>query len=119
MAWRRYALAENESTVQMRVGRQRGSGPIEEYLLYQTLVGTWPLESSPNVGGQKYTARIQQFMQKALREAKIHTSWMSPWEQYESATKEFIANILSSQNEAFADDVTNFVAGIADAGFVN
>jgi (1->4)-alpha-D-glucan 1-alpha-D-glucosylmutase len=50
----------------------------EEYLLYQTLVGTWPLEPFDEAGRQIYADRIVQYMEKALREAKLHTSWMNP-----------------------------------------
>src|SRR6185295_13107596 len=54
----------------------------EEYLLYQTLVGTWPLGATASAGDPaahaEYVARIQAYMEKALKEAKVHTSWVSP-----------------------------------------
>ncbi len=64
----------------------------EEYLLYQTLVGAWPLRDSelPAFG-----PRIQQYMQKALREAKQHTSWINPDDEYEQAVASFIDGVLA------------------------
>src|SRR4029079_497545 len=52
----------------------------EEYLLYQTLVGTWPTEKLTSAVRDAYRDRILQYMEKALREAKIHSSWMNPAE---------------------------------------
>src|SRR5213082_1430577 len=53
----------------------------EEYLLYQTLLGTWPVDLDgapvPSVG-PKFIARIQRYMAKALKEAKLNTSWIQP-----------------------------------------
>ena len=71
----------------------------EEYLLYQTLLGTWPMQ--PNGQPQltataEYVDRIQAYMAKALHEAKINTSWTQPNEQWDAAMRDFIANILKS-----------------------
>ncbi|MGZ4959975.1 MAG: malto-oligosyltrehalose synthase, partial [Methylomonas sp.] len=49
-----------------------------EYLLYQTLLGTWPLEALDAETLQSFAARIDDYMQKAIKEAKIHTSWINP-----------------------------------------
>ena len=69
----------------------------EEYLLYQTLLGTWPIgpDGSPqrNVGAE-YTGRIQSYMTKALNEAKLNTSWIRPNEPWLAATRDFVARIL-------------------------
>ena len=78
----------------------------EEYLLYQTLIGTWPLGSGDEKGGSndtEYVKRIQQYMVKALREAKVHSSWLSPNLKYEQAVNDFIERILSPGG-AFAND---------------
>jgi (1->4)-alpha-D-glucan 1-alpha-D-glucosylmutase len=91
----------------------------EEYLLYQTLVGTWPLEPFDDAGREQYVDRIVQYMEKALREAKLHTSWMNPSEDYEAHVLGFVRKILGPEAAAFQTDLTQFVAEIADAGFVN
>jgi len=69
----------------------------EEYLLYQTLLGTWPVDHSGAavpVASEEYIDRIQTYMAKALREAKVNTSWIQPNEQWDSATREFVEKIL-------------------------
>jgi (1->4)-alpha-D-glucan 1-alpha-D-glucosylmutase len=91
----------------------------EEYLLYQSLVGTWPLEPMDDPQREEYIQRITNYMEKALREAKLHTSWMNPSEDYETAVMDFVRNILSPEAAAFQTDLGQFVASIADAGFVN
>ena len=74
----------------------------EEYLLYQTLVGTWPTEELTEDARNAYRDRIVQYMEKAIREAKIHASWMNPSEEYETAVREFIADLFSDKSAAFA-----------------
>ena len=93
--------------------------PNEQYLLYQTLVGTWPLEPFSADGRREYTDRIVQYMEKALREAKIHTSWMNPAEAYEAAVFDFVRDVLSEKAVKFQADLGTFVSEIADSGFVN
>jgi (1->4)-alpha-D-glucan 1-alpha-D-glucosylmutase len=80
-----------------------------EYLLYQTLVGTWPIESS----------RIRVFMAKAAREAKVHTSWTDPRLDYEAALDGFVAAVLADR--AFIADLQAFLAGnlIVERGRAN
>ena len=64
----------------------------EEYLLYQTLLGSWPLGA--NEASDEYIERIQAYMTKAMKEAKVNTSWIQPNEQWDNATKDFVAKIL-------------------------
>ena len=71
----------------------------EEYLLYQTLLGTWPMRANGEpdpVPPADYIERTQGYMTKALKEAKINTSWIQPNEQWDSAMHDFIAKILES-----------------------
>ena len=91
----------------------------EEYLLYQTLVGTWPLGPMAAKERQAYANRVVQYMAKALREAKIHTSWMNPSEAYESAVFDFVRDLLAKKGAVFQAGLTSFVRQIADSGFVN
>src|SRR5436309_6862141 len=69
----------------------------EEYLLYQTLLGTWPMrmDGEPeSVPTQEYVERIQSYMAKALLEAKINTSWIQPNEEWDGAMRDFVTEIL-------------------------
>src|SRR5262249_31961477 len=61
----------------------------EEYLLYQTLVGAWPLEPGSPEGSEEFVSRIQAYLLKALHEAKVHTSWINPNPDYDNAVIEF------------------------------
>jgi (1->4)-alpha-D-glucan 1-alpha-D-glucosylmutase len=92
-----------------RGARQASAAVVDaatQYLFYQTLVGAFPLELE----------RAQSYMQKAVREAKTHTSWTSPDMRYEAAVAEFVRGVL--EDRALMDDVAAFVALIAPPGFV-
>jgi (1->4)-alpha-D-glucan 1-alpha-D-glucosylmutase len=89
----------------------------EEYLLYQTLIGAWPTPGSGLVA-ESFLRRIQDYMLKAMREAKFHSSWLSPNEEYEQAVFEFIRRILTPE-ASFLDDFVEFQAPIARAGTFN
>lgn len=58
-------------------------------------------------------------MEKAVREAKINTSWMNPSEAYETAVREFICDLFGPNGKEFVADVSRYVAQIADCGYVN
>ncbi|HEX3816655.1 MAG TPA: malto-oligosyltrehalose synthase, partial [Chthoniobacterales bacterium] len=69
----------------------------EEYLLYQTLLGAWPLEpfrELSEASRKEFVGRIQQYMAKALKEAKLNTSWVQPNEPWDAAVAEFVAHVL-------------------------
>ncbi len=92
----------------------------EEYLLYQTLVGTWPLEPLDETGRSEYVARIQEYMNKALKEAKLHTSWINQNEAYEQAVREFVAAILEpGEDNPFIRDFVEFQQTTTRAGLLN
>jgi (1->4)-alpha-D-glucan 1-alpha-D-glucosylmutase len=95
----------------------------EQYLLYQTLAGTWPHSGGTRPmsaqAQQAYTERIVQYMLKALREAKLHTSWMNPAEPYEAAVIAFVQKVLSDEAAGFLADLDSFAHRIAGSGLVN
>jgi len=68
----------------------------EEYLVYQTLLGTWPF--SAEEVNEAYVERIQRYMLKAIKEAKVNSSWIQPNEDWEAAVKKFIAGTLGSDH---------------------
>ena len=74
----------------------------EEYLLYQTLLGTWPLEPMDGEAYARYRERIAAYMLKAIREAKVNTSWINPNAEYEEAVGAFVHAVLGeSPDNAF------------------
>ena len=92
----------------------------DEYLLYQTLLGTWPFAGLQTGEREQYVTRIQDYAVKAAREAKVRTSWISPYEPYERATCEFITGILSPKTRnTFLDDFLPFARRIAELGIWN
>jgi (1->4)-alpha-D-glucan 1-alpha-D-glucosylmutase len=92
----------------------------DEFLLYQTLIGTWPLDPHDPAERDLYRERIQNYMLKATREAKVNTSWVSPNEDYERATREFVGAILdTSRRNPFLADFEPFAQRISELGLWN
>jgi (1->4)-alpha-D-glucan 1-alpha-D-glucosylmutase len=89
-------------------------------ILFQTIVGAWPLTLRPNDAGglAAYGRRIAAWQQKALREAKLHSDWAVPNEAYEGAADDFIARLFRGPSELL-DEVADFAHRIAPAGAVN
>lgn len=92
----------------------------EEYLLYQTLVGAWPFKGMSAEEHSEFILRIQEYMNKALKEAKSHTSWISSDEEYERAVRDFITRVLEpvEQNQ-FLREFAPFQRRVARAGIFN
>ena len=89
----------------------------DEYLLYQTLVGTFPLSGELD---STYVRRIQEYMIKAIREAKVHTAWIKPDEEYEKVVSGFVDSCLnSSQNPLFMDALRTFTRRVSWFGMLN
>ena len=87
-----------------------GASPLEpdlDYLLWQTLVGAWPLDRD----------RLVEFLTKAMREAKTTTSWERPDTGYEKAVASHAVAVLA--NTELVDDVTHFVRVLAPHARVN
>src|SRR5207247_6171968 len=66
----------------------------DEYLLYQTLVGAWPLEDTDDRAYATFSQRITAFMLKAAKESKANTSWINPNAGYEEALAPFVVEGL-------------------------
>ena len=94
-----FAWEETVTRWTARNGQHGSPGRNTEYLLYQTLVGAWPIDAE----------RARRFMAKAVREAKVHTSWTDPDPGYERGVDEFVAGILA--DEDFVAELEKFVAG--------
>jgi (1->4)-alpha-D-glucan 1-alpha-D-glucosylmutase len=96
-----------EWAIRVRRWRELTGGmddPNEEYLVWQTLVGAWPI----------VPARLEAYLEKALREAKRTTNWIEPNERHEQRVKSFVRALY--ENHAFLDDFEPFVADVARAG---
>ena len=92
----------------------------DEYLLYQTLIGTWPRQAPDDAGWKTYTERIVQSMLKAVREAKQHTSWANTNSDYEGALTDFTRTILDRAPQSrFLPDFDQLAQRIARIGLFN
>jgi (1->4)-alpha-D-glucan 1-alpha-D-glucosylmutase len=95
----------------------------EEYLFYQTLLGTWPIDAAgqaEKTAGPDYIVRIQAYMAKALKEAKMNTSWIQPNEQWDAAMNEFVARVLDpSPKNKFLPSFLPVAEEIARLGAIN
>ena len=91
----------------------------DELFLYQTLVGAFPDEGlAPGTAAHgTFVARMQAYMEKALREAKVHTSWTNPGEEYEAGVRRFVDEILSSP--AFLAELAALAGRVARAGRIS
>lgn len=81
-----------------------------EYLIYQTLVGAWPFDAGEI---PMFVERLKAYLLKAGREAKVHTSWVDPDDDYERRVDAFVDALLSPENSRFLDDFTAFQQRIA------
>ena len=92
----------------------------DEYLLYQTLVGSWPLEELDEAGLTAYRERIEGYMIKAAREAKSRTSWANVNAEYEEALLQFIRVLLEQRDvNLFLTDFSAFQRRISRFGLLN
>jgi (1->4)-alpha-D-glucan 1-alpha-D-glucosylmutase len=106
------------------VDGQPAPGRNDEYLLYQSLIGGWPLGLDPELASadvmKAFVTRVQACMLKAVREAKVHSSWNNPNAEYEGALERFIAQLLDrSRGRPFLRDFIPFQARIAALGMLN
>jgi (1->4)-alpha-D-glucan 1-alpha-D-glucosylmutase len=88
----------------------------DEYHFYQTLLGSWPLAGADAA----YTERIESYMIKAVREAKVRTSWTEVDAAYEEALLQFIRNVLEPrENNLFLTDFLDFERRVRRFGLLN
>jgi len=101
------------------IGRAAAPDANEEYLIYQTLVGAFPFDESDAVR-DALTERLVAYIVKAMLEAKVHTTWLSPDEEYEAAVERFTRAILDRHRpNPFLESFEAFEARVAEAGICN
>jgi (1->4)-alpha-D-glucan 1-alpha-D-glucosylmutase len=99
-----------------------GVDPADTYMLLQTLFGAWPadLKVSDAEGLSDYAERIVAWQEKALREAKLRSSWEAPDEAYETRCHDLARALLDPERSTdFIEDMTAFVDRIAPAAEQN
>ena len=99
-----------------------GIDPGDAYMLHQMIVGSWPLDLEPGDGEgfADLAERLTGWQTKALREAKLRTSWTLPDRAYEDACEAYLHRLLTGQaGRAFRQECAAFVASLAAAGVAN
>ena len=104
----------------------------DEYRFYQALIGVWPLETaSPGAPAPDNSAkvpahpgdlveRLRAYMVKSVKEAKRHTSWLTPNEEYEQAVTRFVDRVLTGPGGAkFLSAIAPFARRVARVGMFN
>src|ERR1019366_1230953 len=108
-ALNRWSRMNNDLRTDLFPGGGAGNLPDRntEYMLYQTMIGAWPITNE----------RLQEYMLKATREAKQRTSWTANNAEFEEALHKFIEAVMG--HAEFVTDLERFVGTVKDAGRVN
>jgi (1->4)-alpha-D-glucan 1-alpha-D-glucosylmutase len=100
-----------------KLDTERAPSRNDEYLLYQTLLGIWPFEAADADALAGLAQRVEAYMIKAVREAKVHSSWINPNADYEAATGDFVRALLAPEpNNLFLRDFVPFQQRVARVG---
>ncbi|MGF7042876.1 malto-oligosyltrehalose synthase [Mucilaginibacter lappiensis] len=87
----------------------------DEYLIYQSIAGSYPM---PGEDGDDFHTRMEEYLIKGLREAKLHTQWAEPNELYEASCKKFVDAIIQPES-TFMKSFRQLQIKIADYGIIN
>lgn len=118
----RWAAAVHDWRALNAAARPASLAPDDEYQLYQTIVGAWPLDLAPDDAASldDFAQRLKRWQEKALREAKLRSSWSMPDQAYESAAAGFVDRLFDTERGAdFLRSVHAFIGDIAAAGGLN
>lgn len=95
---------ELAAPLRTQIGGRTAPDPTEEYLIYQTLVGVWPAS----------VERVEEYVRKALREAKRNTNWIEPNVEWEGAVLTFVRGLYEAGE--LRDAIEAFVTRVAPLG---
>jgi (1->4)-alpha-D-glucan 1-alpha-D-glucosylmutase len=120
--WRRHVEAWSRILRARRGDAEGVAAPDrdDEYMLYQTLVGSWPIDMLDCPDAEQleaYGGRIHSALEKSLREAKRRSNWAAPDSEYEEAVQAFARDALSS--DAFLSNFLPFTRRVAHLGVRN
>jgi len=98
---------------------ERSPTPNDEYLFYQTLIGMWPVGAITDQHHEELLQRVHQYLEKAIHEEKLRTSWLSPDPDYELAVRRFIERALRrDEKNRFLNDMQTFLQQIQPASLL-
>lgn len=122
MVWRKTIerWSRMNRTRKRQVDDQPAPSLNDESLLYQTLIGTWPLDELDAAGNAAFRERIEAYMIKAAREAKVRTSWANVNTEYEDALTQFVRTTLEPrEGNLFLSDLVAVQRRLARFGLLN
>ena len=96
--------------------------PGDELMLLQVLLAAWPLDLQADdaQGLQPFAERLIAWQEKAVREAKLRSTWSAPNEPYEQACRSYIQQLLTDQaGTQLREEIAQAAAQIAPAGALN
>jgi (1->4)-alpha-D-glucan 1-alpha-D-glucosylmutase len=114
--------------LRVRHGDVEGTAPPnhnDEYMFFQNLIATWPAELTlPNPLDrpllEQFSERLQAAMIKSVREARMHSNWISPETAYENAVTQFVRDALNPDiSQAFLEVFLPFQRQVAEMGVRN
>ncbi|HEX2055753.1 MAG TPA: malto-oligosyltrehalose synthase [Nitrospiraceae bacterium] len=120
--WRECVIRWSKLNKKHRTDVEGFSAPDrnDEYLLYQTLVGCWPLTEMNEEEHRTLVERVAGYMKKAIYEAKLHTSWINPHQGYDEAVSTFVHAVMArNRDNAFLADFIPFQAEMVEYGLYN
>jgi (1->4)-alpha-D-glucan 1-alpha-D-glucosylmutase len=112
--WRRVNQAHRKL-----LGKTMAPDRNDEYRFYQAVVGAWPAEQ-PERADETFVKRLQAFMNKSIKEAKVHTSWINENREYDDAVAQFVERSLTDRiSPRFLGALVPFQRRVAAVGVVN
>ncbi|MBV8585215.1 MAG: malto-oligosyltrehalose synthase [Verrucomicrobia bacterium] len=108
--------SELNADLKTPIDSELAPSPNEEYFFYQTLLGTWPFTDEEV--NENYIQRMQGYMLKAIKEAKVNSSWIRPNEEWESAVSRFVVDSLKPEH-SFRSAIAEAARSIAWNGMFN
>ncbi len=103
-------------------GAPVGPSTAEEMMIYQLILGAWPLTLSPDdaQGLEQFAGRIADWQQKSLREGKLNSHWLYPDEDYEAQCRDFIMTLLTdARGASLRQSIYEVVEAVSPAGALN
>jgi (1->4)-alpha-D-glucan 1-alpha-D-glucosylmutase len=117
-AWFKSLRKVNRLAAALKVEGDEETAPDtnEELLIYQTLLGMWPFDKKEEAAVPE---RLQAYLQKALREAKTHTSWIAPNSDYEKRVLQFAESLFTEAGEQVLRELLRLQKKVAFYGYLN
>lgn len=108
-------IAKVEQWRKLNTDFSSGIDPNDEYFIYQTLIGSYPMPGMPE---DNYPERVSAYLEKALREGKVNSNWAEPDMSYEQLVMDFVHSLLD-QNSGFWNSFIVLHRKVSDFGIIN